>query len=230
MTIYIVKADAIQWLEEEAAHGERFDCIFTDPPYDSLLKWQGIGTTARMGFGIRQDATKSDKFYNCIDANEMRKIFDAFSKLLKNNSHCYIMSDHEYMPLLLAWAREKTSGFKYSKPLVWDKVNMGMGYHWRSRHEYIVMLEKGTRRLNDLGKADVLTHKRVTGGYPTEKPFSLVEEVILNSTQSGDWVLDPFAGSGVVGAVCKKHDRNCVMIDNSDTAIALINTRLGTSI
>jgi site-specific DNA-methyltransferase (adenine-specific) len=143
----------------------------------------------------------------------MWQVMMAFDQLLKRNAHCYVMADGEYMPILLNWAREGELCFNYSKPLVWDKVNQGMGYHWRGRHEYIVMLEKGKRRLNDLGKADVLVHKRVNKGYPTEKPFSLVEEIILNSTQPGEWVLDPFAGSGTTGVACVRTGRRFVGIE-----------------
>lgn len=224
--VVVLQADSLKWLKTQSGKGELFDCIITDPPYDSLLKWQGVGTTARMGFGAGKDATKSDKFYPCIGRDDMREVMIAFGRLLRANRHCYVMADHEYMPVLLAWARNENIGFDYAKPLVWDKVTPGMGYHWRSRHEYIVMFEKGKRRLNDLRKADVLQHKRVTGGYPTEKPLGLVEELLLNSTQPGEWVLDPFAGSGVVAEACLRHGRNCVVIDISDRAITCIKNRL----
>ena len=45
-----------------------------------------------------------------------------------------------------------------------------MGYHYRSRYEFILFFEKGKRRLNDLGIADIIEAPRVHGGYPTEKP------------------------------------------------------------
>ncbi len=229
--IQIVHCDSLLWLEEAASKTPaRFDCIITDPPYDSLMKWQGVGTTARMGFGKGKDAASSDRFYECISADAMWGVLMAFDQLLKNNAHCYVMADHEYMPLILAWAREGNAGhridFGYSKPLVWDKVSMGMGYHWRGTHEYVVMLEKGKRRLNNLGWSDVLRHKRVTGGYPTEKPFGLIEQLVLNSTNPGEWVLDPFGGSGVTAAVCARHGRNCVTLDKSDRAIEHMQKRI----
>lgn len=45
------------------------------------------------------------------------------------------------------------------------------------------------------------------------KPPSLIETLVLNHTKQGDWVLDPFAGSGVVGEVCEQHNRNCCLYD-----------------
>lgn len=228
MSIEIIQANALAWLEEMAQKTPaRFDCIITDPPYDSLMKWQGVGTTARMGFGAGKDAAESDKFYPTIDRNDMWQVMINLDNLCKENSHTYILCDGEYMPIILCWVRESGElSWQYSKPLVWDKVNAGMGYHWRGTHEYIVMLEKGKRRLNDLGKQDVLRHKRVTGGYPTEKPLPLIEELLLNSTKEGDWVLDPFCGSGVTAAACQKHNRNCVTLDISEKAIKWAKQRI----
>ena len=48
------------------------------------------------------------------------------------------------------------------------------------------------------------------------KPPSLIERLILNHTNEGDWVLDPFAGSGVVPELCKKLGRNCVAFERDE--------------
>jgi site-specific DNA-methyltransferase (adenine-specific) len=40
-----------------------------------------------------------------------------------------------------------------------------------------------------------------------------VENYILPSTVSGDWILDPFFGAGTVGVVCKQHNRRHVGIE-----------------
>lgn len=71
-----------------------------------------------------------------------------------------------------------------------------MGYHYRSRHEYILFFEKGKRKLNDLSIPDILTQKRVYRGYPTEKPVPLLETLITQSNSVDDLVVDPFFGSG----------------------------------
>lgn len=227
MSVEVIHCDSLSWLETEAAKGPRFDLVVTDPPYDSLMKWQGKGTTARMGFGAGKDAAQSEKFYPTIDREDMWELVCHLDALTKPNSRTYIMADHEYMPIILGWVRESGElEWDYSKPLVWDKVTMGMGYNWRGMSEYICMLRKGKHRLNDLGRGDILRHKRIAGGYPTEKPFGLIEELVLNSSREGDWVLDPFAGGGTTAAVCQKHNRNCVTLDISPDAIAYTRNRL----
>ena len=66
------------------------------------------------------------------------------------------------------WPRRP--GFKFWKPLIWDKCTIGMGYHYRARYECILFFEKGKRKLNDLGIADIIEVPRIRGGYPAEKP------------------------------------------------------------
>ena len=96
-------------------------------------------------------------------------------------------------------ARGGTAGFKFWKPLVWDKATIGMGYHYRARYEFILFFEKGKRRLNDLGIADIISVPRIRGGYPAEKPAEVADVLIRQSTEPGDVVVDPFMGSGSVG-------------------------------
>ena len=47
------------------------------------------------------------------------------------------------------------------------------------------------------------------------KPPSLIERLIRNHTNEGDIILDPFCGSGVVGEVAERLNRNCISIDET---------------
>lgn len=225
--IELIQADALEWLDAESSKAPRFDLVVTDPPYDSLLKWQGIGTTARMGFGRGKDAEESEKFFPTIDRDEMWKVLCLLDSVTKPDSITYIMCDGVYQPIIMNWVRESGElSWDYSKTLVWDKVSMGMGYHWRSQHEFIVMLQKGKKPLNSFSLPDILRHKRVTGGYPTEKPASLFWELVMNSSQPYDMVLDPFMGGGTTPFVCQELGRNCVAIDKTDRAMKYTRERL----
>jgi site-specific DNA-methyltransferase (adenine-specific) len=92
------------------------------------------------------------------------------------------------------------AGFKFWKPIVWDKKKIGMGYHYRARYEFVLFFEKGKRKLNDLGVSDIIEAPRVFNGYPTEKPVSVSEVLVAQSSVAGEVVADPFMGSGSVGA------------------------------
>jgi site-specific DNA-methyltransferase (adenine-specific) len=64
-------------------------------------------------------------------------------------------------------------------------------------------------------------------GYPTQKPEGVVRRIVSASSRPGGWCLDPFAGSGTLGAVCQKQDRHFVLIDANPTAIEVMRARLG---
>lgn len=55
------------------------------------------------------------------------------------------------------------------------------------------------------------------GKHPTQKPESLLERVVLSSTNKGDIVLDPFCGSGTTGAVAVRHGRRFIGIDMDES-------------
>jgi DNA modification methylase len=63
-------------------------------------------------------------------------------------------------------------------------------------------------------------------GYPTQKPEGILRRIVQASSRAGDWCLDPFAGSGTLGAVCEALGRRYVLIDSSPEAVAVARARL----
>ena len=63
-------------------------------------------------------------------------------------------------------------------------------------------------------------------GYPTQKPEGLVRRFVHASTRPGDLVLDPFAGSGTLGAVARATGRRYVLMDESPEAVRVMRARL----
>lgn len=63
-------------------------------------------------------------------------------------------------------------------------------------------------------------------GYPTQKPESLLERIILASSNERDVVLDPFCGCGTAIAVAQRINRRWIGIDITHLAITLIKHRL----
>jgi len=63
-------------------------------------------------------------------------------------------------------------------------------------------------------------------GYPTQKPESLLERIILTSSNEGDTVLDPFCGCGTTIAAAQRLKRQWVGIDVTHLAITLMKHRL----
>lgn len=73
----------------------------------------------------------------------------------------------------------------------------------------------------------VPTSGREKTGYPTQKPEGVLRRIVQASSRPGGWCLDPFAGSGTLGAVCMKLGRRFVLIDSHPAAIDVMRRRLG---
>jgi site-specific DNA-methyltransferase (adenine-specific) len=65
-------------------------------------------------------------------------------------------------------------------------------------------------------------------GYPTQKPLGVLRRIVQASTRADDWCLDPFAGSGTLGAAADELGRPYVLIDSNTDAVEVMQRRLGT--
>jgi site-specific DNA-methyltransferase (adenine-specific) len=72
----------------------------------------------------------------------------------------------------------------------------------------------------------VPTNGREKTGYPTQKPEGVLRRLVAASSRPGGWCLDPFAGSGTLGAVCQELGRRFVLVDENPVAIEIMRTRL----
>ena len=70
------------------------------------------------------------------------------------------------------------------------------------------------------------TNSRERTGYPTQKPFAILERIVQVHSNPGERVLDFFAGSGTTGAAALAHGRSAVLVDNNPEAIAVMKRRL----
>jgi site-specific DNA-methyltransferase (adenine-specific) len=67
-------------------------------------------------------------------------------------------------------------------------------------------------------------------GYPTQKPEGVLRRLVAASARPGGWCLDPFAGSGTLGAVCLDLERRFVLIDDNPVAVEVMRERLGKTV
>ena len=219
---------------------ESVDLVATDPPWETLLRWQGIGTTARMGLGRKGSKSHDpNKFFPVIPNEDLPDLVQEIHRILKPSTHCYIMCDFETLKLLNYFAIEEgvfsPAGygklFDSCKPLIWDKMAMGTGYTYRQQYEFVFMLWKGPtkRRLNDLSIPDVLRFKRVWGKdklTPTQKPVGLFDCLIRQSSNEGEIVVDPFMGSGTTAVAADRLGRRWFGCDISEQYVKLALERI----
>ena len=196
------------------------DLVITDPPYESLEKHRKIGTTTR----LKHSKASSNDWFDIFPNARFEELFGEVYRVLKKNRHFYLYCDAETM--FVAKPIAEKVGFKFWKPLIWDKQKIGMGYHYRARYELILFFEKGKRKLNNLGIPDIIEEPRIYRGYPAEKPARVSEVLISQSTQSGELVIDPFVGAGGVGVAALSLGRNFFGNDTCDEAIVISRNRL----
>jgi site-specific DNA-methyltransferase (adenine-specific) len=210
--------DAVDWLRDLPT--ESVDLVVTDPAYESLEKHRAVGTTTR----LKHSKASSNDWFRVFPNSRFAELFAEVFRVLKPDTHFYLFCDAETM--FVAKPEAERAGFRFWKPLVWDKRTIGMGYHYRARYELILFFEKGKRRLNDLGVADIITVPRIHRGYPAEKPVQVSEIVIGQSSQADDVVADPFMGSGSIGVAAIRLGRRFIGTDLNPEAVRLSAQRL----
>ena len=87
--------------------------------------------------------------------------------------------------------------------------------------------ERGKRPTSVMWHTIVSPTGREKTGYPTQKPEALVRRFVQASSRPGDLCLDPFAGSGTLGAVAAALGRRYLLIDSSEDAVGVMRARLG---
>lgn len=212
------QGDAVSWLR--SIPKDSADLVITDPPYESLEKHRAVGTTTR----LKHSKASSNDWFTIFPNARFEELFQEIWRVLKKNSHFYLFCDAETM--FVAKPIAEQMGFRFWKPLVWDKKKIGMGYHYRSRYEFILFFEKGKRKLRDLSIPDVIEVPRILRGYPTEKPAEVSRVLIQQSTNPGEWVLDPFMGAGSVGVAAVGLGREFIGNDVSTHALKTARERI----
>lgn len=66
--------------------------------------------------------------------------------------------------------------------------------------------------------------------HPTEKPLQFVESLLLNSSQKGQTILDPFMGSGTTAHACKIHKRNFIGYEIDKEYFTLAQDRINNKV
>jgi site-specific DNA-methyltransferase (adenine-specific) len=90
--------------------------------------------------------------------------------------------------------------------------------------------ERGKRPTSVMWHTIVSPTGREKTGYPTQKPEALVRRFVQASSRPGDLCLDPFAGSGTLGAVASQLGRHFLLVDASPDAVAVMERRLAAAL
>lgn len=206
---------------------ESIDMIVTDPPYKITARGNG-GNSGGM---FQKKEVNNGKVFKTNDL-EIEDWLPEFYRVLKEQSHCYIMTNNKNITHYLDVIDK--SDFHFIKCLIWVKDNKIMGQTYMSQFEYIIMCRKGShKRINDCGVSDVLQipNKKMKGDnnktiHDTEKPVELTNILIKNSSNDGDLIFDPFMGIGGAGVSAVSLGRNFIGIELDDNYFEIAKSRI----
>ena len=122
-------------------------------------------------------------------------------------------------------ANLKECGFDITSIIVWNKNIMAAGFSdYRWKHELCCYATKGNHNWKggrdqstvwDIPCIRCLTKEEGAWGHGTQKPIECMKRPIVNNSDKGDWVYDPFSGSGTTLIACEKTGRKCLAIELS---------------
>ena len=207
--------DAVSWLRDQPA--ESVDLLITDP----AVRVAGKAPRRRHHHPAEAQQVVEQRLVQHLPQRPLRR---AVRGGLPRAQAATRTSTCSATPKRCSWPSRRRSGpgFKFWKPLVWDKRTIGMGYHYRARYEFILFFEKGKRRLNDLGIADVHLRAARSAAATRRRSRSAVSEVLIGqSSEPGEVVADPFMGSGSVGVAAAKLGRRFLGNDLNPEAVQL---------
>lgn len=220
----------------------KFDAIFADPPY--FLSNGGI--TCHAGRMVKVDKGQWDK----SNGAEMNHEFNLSwlsrcQRALKPNGTIWV-SGTQHVIHSVGYAMQQL-GMKILNDITWEKPNpppnLSCRYFTHSTETIIwaAKNEKSKHYFNYDKMREINSGKQMKsvwtmkapsgeekelGKHPTQKPFQLLERIILASTLEGDLVFDPFSGSSTTGVACISLKRRFVGCELEDTFINLSIKRL----
>ena len=194
----------------------KVDAVVTDPPYgvelDQSWRDKALGSKA-MGKGNALIVENDDK----ADWTDVWSIFEG--------NVAYVWHSSSFTDVVMNSLRN--AGLEPCQQIIWNKSVMVMGrsyYHFK--HEpcwYAIRKGKGHNWKGDRKQTtiwDAAPPNHIMGGskeektkHPTQKPAVLYEKAYLNHTVPGEYVYEPFGGSGTSVVVCEKIGRRSLTME-----------------
>ena len=171
---------------------ECVDLVVTDPPYKVISG----GKPHKKGQPSGMLSKNDGKIFKHNDIKPEIWIPEIY-RVLKEGSHCYIMTNTINLENYLRICRE--TGFGLHNVLCWEKNNVTPSRWYMKNCEFTLFLRKGkAKTINNVGSKMIHQFDNIIGNkiHPTEKPVELMKFYIANSSNIDDLVFDPFSGSG----------------------------------
>ena len=174
------------------------DIVLTDPPYGiNYVSNRSIYEDTITKRGLLNDG--KEEAFELLD-----KACEILQRKTAENAHLYFFCSWS------VFSRFESIIAKYftiKTPIVWDKGNKGSGdleNDWGNQTEIIIYCVKGKKLVNNR-RGNIINVSRLHTSrmvHPTQKPDELIRQILEVSATAGDFVVDPFMGSGSTIKVC----------------------------
>ena len=208
----------------------RVNCVITDPPF-------GVDNLSNMA--VTESGKKyARKIENDENPEQAIAIFQqVMGELLPktaDNADCYVFTSYQVLSEWLVMCDRFMPMWDFHRKgiLVWEKDGPGMGdtnCPWGMGSEFIMFFRKGNRDKQTTRRNGVLHVPQLRPGeliHPHEKPEALLELFIKASTSVGDFIVDPFGGSGSLVRAARRCDRSAVAIESNEYNARLAQEKL----
>lgn len=206
--------------------GERAQMIFTDPPYNVKVRGHvsGLGKAKHPEFAMASGEMSNDDFTQFLTTACLR-----MAEASIDGSLHFICIDWRHLEHLIAAGKMAYSELK--NLCCWVKSQGGMGSLYRSQHELVALFKAGNRpHVNNVSlgrhgrnRTNVWSYPGMNSFqsaraeklamHPTMKPVALISDAMLDCSDRGGLVLDPFGGSGTTLIAAQRAGRRGAAIE-----------------
>lgn len=191
MVDYIKQGDCLELMKE--IPDKSIDLVVSDPPYQIETAGAGIYKQADKQY-VKELVSMKNGF--------SEEVLDELCRVMKRINIYLFCSQKQIMTLLDYFVTKRRCNYNI---LTWHKTNPipACGNKYLTDTEYILFFrEKGVRIYGEFKSkftyfVTPLNQKdKKEYGHPTIKPLGILSNLIVNSSQVKEIVLDPFVGSG----------------------------------
>ena len=197
--------------------------VFTDEPFNVAIRGNVSGGDHRE-FVMATGEMTDEQF---LEFN--RKWMDAVIPHLVDGGVLGTFID--WRGLTIAHAAATALGLTPLNLVVWAKTNAGMGSLYRSQHELLPLFKKGAAsHVNNISLGQRGRHRTNLWTYPgassfgsdarkglqdhpTVKPTAMLQDALIDLTNRGEIILDPFLGSGSTLIAAENTGRICCGVE-----------------